>query len=102
MSAYTLRFTRATAQDYCVHQHGGVHDGTQQGLFVIRKRGAVQRLSAQSFSKAEIAKWLLVSLPFIAKWLTSSEVTTELRRKKHYKHLSLTPLGIIANIKHRT
>jgi len=46
---------------------------------VIRKRARVQQLAAQGLTKTEIAKRLLVSRPFIDKWLPRVDVTTDRR-----------------------
>ena len=46
---------------------------------VIRKRAAVQRLVAQGYAKTEIAKRLLVSRPFIDRWASNADVTTDRR-----------------------
>ncbi len=46
---------------------------------VIRKRTLVQQMAAQGLTKTEIGKRLLVSRPFIDKWLSRVNVTTDRR-----------------------
>ncbi len=46
---------------------------------VIRKRQKVQELAQQGYTKSQIAKKLLVGLPFVRKWFHASDVTQDRR-----------------------
>lgn len=51
----------------------------RSNTLALRKRTAVRRLAGQGCSKAEIATRLMVSRPFIDKWLHAADGMTDRR-----------------------